>query len=260
MQKGIIWQGSPACLTIQFLSQCAEVRLNIDYPSISINTDKLPELAVRMLGLNQPIDRFEGSVSQHPQLANLINRQTGLRVPIAASAFEALSWAITGQHISVAAAISLRRKLIQLAGLQHSGGLYCYPDALHIANLRIIDLRQIGFSQNKAQTLLTVSQLIVSGDLELHNHQKEPPVKQISQQLLKIRGIGPWTVNYVSLRGYGCLNSSLHGDSAVRRGLQILMSYVEPPNEDQTRRWLENFSPWRALVAAHLWLLTSITE
>ena len=223
----------------------------------SLEVDELSTLAVRMLGLNQPIDVFEESLGQHPQLGMLINQQAGLRVPVLASPFEALSWAITGQQISVAAAISIRRKFIQQVGLQHSSGLYCYPDAQHVATLHIDDLRRVGFSQSKAQTLLTVSQMIVSGDLVLNYSQKEPPIEQIRQQLLTIRGIGPWTVNYTLLRGYGWLDGSLHGDAAVRRGLQILLKNIEPMEENQTRQWLENFAPWRALVAAHLWKLVS---
>lgn len=257
VRKGIVWQGSPACLTLRFSSQCAEVELSIDHPSASFEADALSTLALRMLGLNQPIAVFEESVSQHPQLGMLVKKQTGLRVPVSASAFEALTWAITGQQISVAAAISIRRKFIQLIGLQHSGGLYCYPDARHVAYLSSGDLRRAGFSQSKAQTLLAVSQRIVSGELELNDDLKEPPIEQIRQQLLKIRGIGPWTVDYALLRGYGWLDGSLHGDAAVRRGLQILLDHVEPVDENQTRQWLENFAPWRALAAAHLWKLAS---
>ncbi|MDD2761006.1 MAG: 3-methyladenine DNA glycosylase 2 [Methylomonas sp.] len=239
------------------LSQRVEIELNIDDTSVSLEVDELFALAIRMLGLDQPIDVFEESVGQHPQLGALIDKQSGLRVPVARTIFEALSWAITGQQISLAAAISIRRKLIQLVGLQHSGGLYCYPDAIHVTALSIGDLRQAGFSQSKAQTLLTVSKMVASGELVLDYTQKEPPLAQIRQQLLAIRGIGDWTVNYALLRGYGWMNGSLHGDAAVRRGLQVLLNRVEAIDENQTRQWLENFAPWRALVAAHLWELIS---
>lgn len=155
----------------------------------------------------------------------------------------------------MAAAISLHRKLIQLVGLQYSSSLYCYPYARHVADLSIGDLRQAGFSQSKAQTLLTVSQMFVSGELILNNTQKEPPIKQICQQLLKIHGIGSWTVNYALLRGYGWLNGSLHDDAAVAPGLHVLLNPAEVTDENQAQQWLENFVPWRTLVAAHLWEL-----
>ena len=180
-----------------------------------------------------------------------------MRVPVAASVFEALTWAITAQQISVAAAVSISRKLIQTVGLHHSGGLYCYPDAQLLADLSVSDLRLAGFSQSKAQTLLILSRLILAGELVLDDNNAEPPVDHIRQQLLRIRGIGPWTVNYALLRGYGWLDGSLHGDVAVRRGLQVLLDSAEPVDETQARLWLESFAPWRALVAAHLWSLVS---
>ncbi len=55
------------------------------------------------------------------------------------------------------------------------------------------------------------------------------------------------------LRGLGWLDGSLHGDVAVRGALQALLDVPERIDEKRARTWLEPFSPWRALVAAHLW-------
>jgi DNA-3-methyladenine glycosylase II len=79
--------------------------------------------------------------------------------------------------------------------------------------------------------------------------------QNIYDALIQTRGIGPWTANYTLLRGFGWLDGSLHGDVAVRRNLQLLLSTTEKPGEDATKDWLAGFSPWRALVAAHLWAL-----
>lgn len=70
-------------------------------------------------------------------------------------------------------------------------------------------------------------------------------------------GIGPWTLNYTLLRGFGWLDGSLHGDVAVRRGLQLLLESDEKITEAEAQTWLVEFSPWRALVAAHLWAAKS---
>ncbi|MFA5984067.1 MAG: AlkA N-terminal domain-containing protein [Methylococcaceae bacterium] len=257
LQKAIVWLGSPACLSFRLSPKIAEVGLSIDNPPDTLSAAELTALATRMLGLNQPIDDFEANFRLHAQLGTLIQRQAGLRVPAAASVFEAISWAITGQQISVTAAITIRRKFIQLFGLRHSSGLYCYPDAKQIMGLSINDLRQAGFSQRKAQTLLTLAQMAASGELALGQAWEVPPIAHIQQQLVKISGIGPWTLNYALLRGYGWLDGSLHGDAAVRRGLQTLLKSLTPIDEKQTQLWLEDFTPWRALVAAHLWELVT---
>ena len=79
------------------------------------------------------------------------------------------------------------------------------------------------------------------------------PVDVIREKLEAVRGIGPWTVNYGLLRGFGWRDGSLHGDAAVRRGLQTLLGTQDKISEESARVWLAQFSPWRALVGAHLW-------
>lgn len=257
LQKGLAWQGQPACLTIAFDARQAVAELSVDGLADAGDLAALKALVQRMLGLTQPIGEFERHYREHPQLGPLIAKQSGLRVPVSASPFEALTWAVTGQQISVSAATSLRRKLIQVAGLKHSGGLACYPDASRIAGLSLEQLRLAGFSQTKAQTLLILSQMVRDQRLPLDQWIADaPPIEEIREQLLRIRGIGPWTVNYALLRGFGWLDGSLHGDAGVRRGLQSLLGRSESITENEAQRWLAAFSPWRALIAAHLWAMT----
>lgn len=289
LHKGIAWGGQPACLTIRFDAQRAEVALAIDgvptptgatgdvadaergaEKGISEQRSEegraradgseavaaaLERLARRMLGLTQPVAAFERAHARHPQLGPLIARRPGLRVPLAATPFEALSWAITGQQISLGAAVALRRRLIAAAGLRHSGGLGCYPDARSLLRLGEDALRAAGFSQAKARALRALADAVAQGQLPLDRWVEAPPADEIRAELLRLRGIGPWTVDYALLRGFGWVDGSLHGDAAVRRSLQALLGAGQRPSADEARRWLAPFSPWRALVAAHLWAM-----
>ena len=168
-----------------------------------------------------------------------------------------LTTAIAVQDIpeGLAVAISLRRRLIQLAGQQHSGGLFCYPDAAAVAALDEDVLGQAGFSRAKSQTLLRLAREVVEGRLPLDQWQADAPAEVIAEHLLALKGIGPWTVDYALLRGFARLDGSLHGDAAVRRQLQRLLGAEEKLTQPFVRDWLQPFAPWRALVAAHLWAL-----
>lgn len=252
--KGILWRGQPALLAIRFLLGYARVTLDVDGAEIG-DCVRLRTLVEHMLGLTQPVECFERLYHQHPQIGALVATTPGLRVPQSSTPFEALSWAISGQQISLAVAISLRRKLIQLAGRQHSSGLLCYPDAQAVAGLQEAQLRAAGFSQAKAQTLLLLSREIVAGNLPLDSWLVDEPAEAIAERLLALRGIGPWTVDYALLRGFARLDGSLHGDAAVRRQLQRLLGNADKLSQPFTRDWLAPFSPWRALVAAHLWAM-----
>lgn len=249
--KGLIWHGAPACLRVSFLHGQVDVELEVDGTPASAGA--IAGLARHVLGLDQPVDAFESAHRHHPQLGPLLARHSGLRVPQAATPFEALSWAVTGQQISTAAAISIRRRLIASIGVRHSGGLACYPDAAQLAGQDEERLRGTGLSQSKARTLLSLARLVTDGALPLESWLTATPADEIRGRLLAIRGIGPWTVDYALLRGFAHLDGSLHGDAAVRRGLQKLLGREERIGEAEARAWLADFTPWRALAAAHLW-------
>lgn len=258
LQKGVIWRNLPACLTIRFDVGSAEAQLSVDGRVPRADSSVLAAMTRRMLGLDQGIDEFEARYREHPQLGGMIARQSGLRVPVAATPFEALTWAVTGQQISVGAAVSLRRKLVAATGVRHSAGLLCYPEAWQIARLDEETLRGAGFSRTKAETLLTLSRLVAEERLPLDDWLRAlPPADVIREQLGAVRGIGPWTISYTLLRGFGWLDGSLHGDVAVRRGLQVLLGSPDKVGEEEAKLWLAGFSPWRALVGAHLWAAQS---
>ncbi|MEO4047177.1 AlkA N-terminal domain-containing protein [Pseudomonas sp. CAU 1711] len=254
LDKGLLWQGLPACLSMRFAPGRARVALAID-GRVAEEPQALRALAERMLGLTQPVAAFAAAHAGHPLLGRLIAAHPGLRVPQSSSPFEALSWAISGQQISLAVAISLRRKLIRLAGRAHSGGLLCYPDAAAVAALDEDALGRAGFSRAKSQTLLMLAREVLAGRLPLDQWLADEPAEAIGQRLLALKGIGPWTVDYALLRGFARMDGSLHGDAAVRRQLQRLLGSAEKLGQPFVRDWLQPFSPWRALVAAHLWAM-----
>lgn len=258
LEKGMIWQGAPACLSIHFSLGQIQTNLAVDGGTQNNGRQNFEAMVRRMLGLTQEIESFEMHYADHPQLGGLIARQPGLRVPVAATPFEALTWAITGQQISVSAAVSLRRKLILAANFRHRSGLLCYPGAQQILAMPEETLRLAGFSKAKASALLTVSRLVADGKLPLDAWAHDFPGAEIMRkQLLAVRGIGPWTVNYTLLRGFGWLDGSLHGDAAIRRGLQTLLGSQDKVDENAAEIWLAQFSPWRALIGAHIWAIQS---
>ncbi|MYN11759.1 3-methyladenine DNA glycosylase 2 [Pusillimonas sp. TS35] len=262
LEKGLLWDDRPACLRIRFQREQVHAALLLDAPAPrSVHSEKrLESMLRRMLGLSQDIEVFEQRFRTHPVVGQMVSQQAGLRVPAAATPFEALAWAIMGQQISVGAAVSIRRRLMQAANIKHSSGLLCHPGPKNIVQLGADTLRQTGFSTSKANALLHLASLIADEQLPFERWlQQAPAMDDIRERLLAIRGIGPWTVNYTLLRGFGWLDGSLHGDVAVRRAIEALLARPDKLNEKQAQAWLMEFSPWRALMAAHLWASRSNT-
>ncbi|MEH6688433.1 MAG: 3-methyladenine DNA glycosylase 2 [Halopseudomonas sabulinigri] len=257
IKKTLLYQHVPACLAIDFRSpELATIRFNSDAP-VALSVAELGAWGAHLLGLPQPVEAFAKHYSQHAELGMLLKATPGLRIPQAISPFEAACWAVIGQMISVAAAISIRRRLIQQHGQPHSSGLICHPDAQRLSQLESSDLTPCGLSRSKANSLLLLANETAAGNLPLQHWSdaasREP--SDLAAQLLALRGIGPWTVSYIMLRGFGLLDGSLHGDVVVRKRLQKLLAQDDTPDQRQTATWLAAFSPYRALVAAHLWAM-----
>ena len=70
-------------------------------------------------------------------------------------------------------------------------------------------------------------------------------------ELLAVKGIGPWTVSYTMLRGFGQPDCSLHGDAAVKKALQQV--FGRTLNSAQAEELLQLYQPHRSLTAAHCW-------
>ncbi len=252
LDKGILWCGHPAMLSVRFFAGEAAVTLLTD-SAASPDPTTLKHLAERMLGLHQDVSAFELTYSEHPLLGKLISRNPGLRIPAVATPFEAFAWAITGQQISVSAAISIRSKLIRAANIWHSNGIFCFPAAQHISALNYQTLRDCGLSDSKTNCLLNLSRLVTEEDYLSDKWLESLGTENVRQTLLSLKGIGPWTINYALLRGFGWLDESLETDAAVRRNLTQLLNMDDTISPAKTAAWLAQFSPYRSLVAAHLW-------
>ena len=254
LRKGILLAGVPVVLDVAFTDDTAICQADIDG-----NDDGFAGLQtllhgalLNILGLRIDPRPFALLAAGDPLLAPLIRVNPGLRIVQSASPFEALTWAIIGQQINLSFAISLRRTFIVQAGRRHGSGLWCYPEARDVARLSVEELTSRKFSRAKAETVLRLARLVDEGALSL----ELPPsgdVAAISQALLAVKGIGPWTVNYALLRGYGYADCSLHGDVAIRAALQRLLGEEVKPDMARTEQWLRQYAPHRTMAAAHLW-------
>ena len=246
LRKGVLLDGVPTLLDIAFEAQRAVCTIRADGKVSGQVDDALQNI----LGLRIDPAPFLKFTKKDALLAPLAQRFKGLRIVQSATIFEALTWAIIGQQINLTFAIALRRTFIQQAGRQHSCGLWCYPEAADVARLALEELTTRKFSGAKAETLLRLAGLAARGEITL---ERNASVADVSKTLLAIKGIGPWTVNYALLRGYGYADCSLHGDVAIRAALQRLLGEDSKPDMARTEAWLARYAPHRTMLAAHLW-------
>ena len=246
IRKGVLLGGVPVMLDITLHADRAECTVAGDGAAPG---DAVHDALVNMLGLRIDPAPFEDAVRDDPLLGLVVARQPGLRVIQSASVFEAVTWAIIGQQINLPFAIALRRTFIMQAGRAHSSGLWCYPEAADVARLDLEQLTSRKFSGAKAETLLRFARLVAEGALSL---DRADDAAAVGERLLAVKGIGPWTVNYGLLRGWGYADCSLHGDVAVRNAIGRLRG-TERPGLREAETFLEAYRPHRTMAAAYLW-------
>ena len=207
-----------------------------------------------LLGAEQDLSSFYRVAGTDPALRRITERFYGLHLTHTASVFEALVLAILGQQVATAMARMVRTLLIEtygprqtIAGETHYA--FPRPDSLQAATVE--DLRRLKLSQRKAEYVrgIAAAALDGAGWLEgLHHLGDDAVVERVTQ----LRGVGPWTAQWVLVRALGRPDAFPSGDLALQRAISGLYFTGEKLSaaevEDFSRRW----SPCRAYATAYM--------
>ncbi|MDF3057911.1 MAG: AraC family transcriptional regulator [Rariglobus sp.] len=238
---------TPARITLHFNANVVTARVDA---SASAGAHAL---IVALLGLDQDAASF-ARLARKLGFARLVANRTELRLTQTSSVFDGLLWAIIGQQINLPFAFQLKHRLTALASRPFSDGLYAPPAPDDIARLEPEQLKPLQFSRSKANYVIDTARLIAGGQLDLEA-LRTASATRAERTLLAIRGLGPWSVNYLMMRALGFADCVPLGDTGVTSGLQTLFKLDERPDIEATKRLMSIFSPYRSLATAHLWQL-----
>lgn len=207
----------------------------------------LPTIKARLVRLFDtgadpaPIDERLG---KDELLAADVARRPGVRLAGAWDGFELTVRAILGQQVSVAGAGTLAGRLAGRYGLlvepPHGfdrENVRTFPDATALADASIED---VGVMPSRAQTIRDVAKLFAeTPDLLSGAWATSDALTRLSN----VRGIGPWTLAYIALRGAGDPDSFPQGDLGLRQAMD------GNDSDEATAVW----RPWRGYAAIRLW-------
>ncbi|WP_325049468.1 AlkA N-terminal domain-containing protein [Saccharopolyspora rhizosphaerae] len=202
----------------------------------------------RLLDLDADPVAVGDVLASDPLLRSSVARSPGVRVPGAVDGLEIVVRAVVGQQISVASARATTERLVTALGeeLPHpEGGVTrLFPTAEVLAEHAVAALPG---PRRRAETVRDLAAAAAEGRLALHPGRDEA---ELRADLERIRGVGPWTSNYVAMRVLGAPDVLLSGDLALRRGAGLLGIPEEPAALlAHSRRW----SPWRSYAGVLLW-------
>lgn len=235
----------PACLKLRLSPTTVEVEL-ADGPAHEAHA-----IVAGWIGLGQDAGAFS-RLATKLGLPRLVAGRTEMRISQTASVFDGLVWSIIGQQINFPFACRLKSRLTTRVGTQMADGLFAPPTPAAVAALNPAELIPLQFSRQKADYLVSAARLVAEGKVDLESLRTQSATRA-ERTLLAVRGLGPWSVNYLMMRALGFPDCVPLGDTGVTSGLQALLHLDERPDIDATRRLMTMFSPYRSLATAHLW-------
>ncbi|MBH0155133.1 DNA-3-methyladenine glycosylase 2 family protein [Fictibacillus sp. 5RED26] len=217
------------------------------------NMDTVVEYIRNWFDLNQDLSSFYEAVSEDSLLQPLIERYYGLRMIGIPDLFEALTWAIMGQQINLTFAYTLKKRLVENFGKKlvlHENEYWAYPSPEIIADLQVDDLRNLQFTTRKAEYVIGIAKEIVEGRLSKEKlRSSEDPAKQ----LISLRGIGPWTADYVLMKCLLKPDAFPVADVGLQNAVMKQLEWQQKPTKNELKKHAENWSGWEAYATFYLW-------
>jgi AraC family transcriptional regulator of adaptative response / DNA-3-methyladenine glycosylase II len=205
----------------------------------------------RLLHLGCDSEAAERRLQRASQLRPLLRARPGVRPWLCSTPFQALLWAVLGQQVHLAFAHRLRAAVTRRAG-ERIGDLVALPEAAAVARLDASDLVADHCSRQKAESLLAAARAVHSGAVDL-DALATTAAGTADAALQQLRGVGPWTSQYVLMRGFGLLDCLPVGDSALATAAAQVFGLPRRPDGEQLVRLAQPFAPHRTLLCFHLW-------
>jgi len=233
--------GGPAWFEVR---QDAAERLHLR-ASVTRLSDLAPLVAIvrRIFDLDADPLAVDEALAAHPELAPLVARTPGIRVPGSADPHEMLIRAMVGQQITVAAARTALTALADALGERT-------PHGVLLPTMAVIAERGAEVLRGPAARIRAITgaaAALADGSLTLTVGDDGAAQRAA---LLAMPGIGPWTADYVRMRVLGDPDILLPGDVALRAGAAASGLPGEPR---PLTAWAGRTAPWRSYLSAHLW-------
>lgn len=232
---------------------CVKVRVQ---GSIAIARPHITEQIVKMFGMRLDLSGFHTLARRDPDLGQLVDRFPGLKPPRFPTAFEAAVNGIACQQLSLNVGILILNRLSEACGisLETASGLrHAFPRPQDCLKLSADDLKGLGFSTKKAGFLLELANAIVTGKFDLEGLAVLNRLEAI-ERLIRLKGIGRWTAEYILLRGFGDITGFPGDDVGGRNKLRSWLGIDRSLSYEDVKKVTSKWSPYSGLIYFYLLL------
>jgi len=229
--------------------------LNGSRPIEKGEREKIATYILEWFDLDNDLTPFYEMANADPLLKIPAQKFYGLRVIGIPDLFEALCWGVLGQQINLAFAYSLKRQFVESFGdsIEWKGKKYwVFPPYERIAQLEPTDLAAIKMTVKKSEYIIGIARLMANGELSKEQLMKMN-FKEAEKSLIKIRGIGPWTANYVLMRCLRFQTAFPIDDVGLINSIKTLRNMNQKPTKEEILALSIPWKNWESYATFYLW-------
>lgn len=232
-------ESGPKAVELEFASDGVQLSC---MEAAASDIDQL-EAAVRAwLDLDSDLAGIQAHFDLDVRLGPLIRTRPWLRLVGYLNGFEAAATTILGQQVSLAAGRTFGGRFVDAYGTDGPGGLRIFPTPGAVVALGVDTLREtIGLTKSRAATLFLMAEKFAA-----KNFTGTSGIPLDRDELLALRGVGPWTADYLQMRGRSDPDAFVPGDLVARRALERI-------SEREAAALARSWAPYRSYAMVHLW-------
>ncbi len=118
-------------------------------------------------------------------------------------------------------------------------------------------LRAAGLSNNKARFLIDLAHHFNDGRLSDEVLTTATSAEELSEMLLQVKGVGPWSVTMFRMFHLGHADVLPLGDLGVRKGLAHLYNLKDPTDVKTMEEITAAWQPYRSVGSWYMWRLNT---
>ncbi len=243
-----ITQKEPSKIEVEFLGDSAPED-ELERAAVAAYVSDWFDLGIDLLP-------FYKLASSDALLGHAVESFYGLRNMGIPDLFETLCWGILGQQINLSYAHTLKCRLTEAFGeyVDYEGEHYwIFPTAERIAALTMSDLELMHMTVKKCEYILDAARLVASGELSKEKLLAAGGYKEAEKMLTRIRGIGPWTANYVLMRCLRIPTAFPIDDVGLHNVIRHLTGSTAKPTREELLKFAAGWSNWESYATFYLW-------
>lgn len=191
------------------------------------------------------VKKIKNHLSRDPIMKSLVEKHALYKWPLSeGDIYIDLVEAVIGQQLSVKAADSILKRFKSL----FKNELITSEQVVLLSEEK---MRKSGLSRPKISYIKLLSEMVINNEIDLKSLYKKSD-EQVATELIKIKGVGPWTIDMILIFTLHREDIFPIGDLGIRAAMANLYK-VDREDRDKLISIAQKWKPYRSYACRYLW-------